>query len=53
MQLQFEYANGFDMLHKAWCSIEEVPYYFSKSSIKFSRGVKNRQFLPELSISGL
>ena len=23
------------MMHKAWCSIEEVPYYFSKSYIKF------------------
>ena len=23
------------MIHKAWCSIEEVPYYFSGSSIKF------------------
>ena len=23
------------MMHKAWCSIEEVPYYFSRSSNKF------------------
>ena len=23
------------MIHKAWCSIEEVPYYFSRSCIKF------------------
>ena len=23
------------MIHKAWCSIEEVPYYFSRSHIKF------------------
>ena len=23
------------MMHKAWCSTEEVPYYFSRSSIKF------------------
>ena len=23
------------MMYKAWCSIEEVPYYFSRSSIKF------------------
>ena len=22
------------MMHKAWCSIEEVPYYFPRSSIK-------------------
>ena len=23
------------MMHKAWCSMEEVPYHFSWSSIKF------------------
>ena len=23
------------MIHKAWCSIEEVPYCFPRSSIKF------------------
>ena len=23
------------MMHKAWCSIEDVPYYFSGSSIQF------------------
>ena len=23
------------MIHKAWCSIEEVPFYFSRSYIKF------------------
>ena len=23
------------MMHKAWCTIEEMPYYFSRSSIKF------------------
>ena len=23
------------MIHKAWCSIEEVPYHFSRSYIKF------------------
>ena len=25
------------MMHKAWCSIEEVPYCFSRSSVKFQR----------------
>ena len=33
--LQFEFTNGFEMLHKAWSSIEEVPYCFLRSSIKF------------------
>ena len=31
----FIQENAFEMMHKAWCSIEEVPYYFSRSSIKF------------------
>ena len=29
------FTDGFEMIHKAWCGIEEVPYYFSKSYIKF------------------
>ena len=33
LQLKFEFIDGFEMMHKAWRSIEEVPYYFSKSSI--------------------
>ena len=34
--LQFEFTNGYEMMHKAWSSIEEVPYsLFSRSSIKF------------------
>ena len=35
LQLQFEFTDGFEMMHKAWCSIEKVPYCFSRSSIKF------------------
>ena len=33
--LQFEFTNGYEMVHKAWSSIEEVPYCFSRSSVKF------------------
>ena len=33
--LQFEYTNGYEMMHKAWSSIEEVPYCFSRSSSNF------------------
>ena len=33
--LQFEFTNGYEMMHKAWSSIEEVPYCFSRSSVKF------------------
>ena len=28
LQLQFEFTNGYEMLHKAWSGIEEVPYCF-------------------------
>ena len=35
LQLQFEFINGYEMMHKAWSSIEEVPYCFSRSSVKF------------------
>ena len=42
-------------MHKAWCSIEEVPYCFPRSSIKFQghTGQKNCQYWPELSFSRL
>ena len=32
---QFEFTDGFDMMHKAWCSIEEVSYWLSRSFVKF------------------
>ena len=39
---------------KAWRSIEEVPYCFSRSSIKFQgHAGKNHRFWPEWSFSGL
>ena len=51
VKLPFEFTDGIEMLHKAWCSIEEVPYYFSRSYIKFQghRGCKNRWFGSNLS----
>ena len=33
--LQFKFTNGYEMLHKAWSSIEEVPYFFLRWSNKF------------------
>ena len=30
-----EYTKGYEMMHKAWSSIEEVLYCFSRSSVKF------------------
>ena len=35
LYLQFEFTNGYEMLYKAWSSIEEVPYCFWRSSVKF------------------
>ena len=32
--LQFNFTNGYEMMHKAWNSIEEVPYCFSRSYVK-------------------
>ena len=37
-------TDGFETMHKAWSSIEGVPYYFSMSSVKLlgHMGRKNR-----------
>ena len=31
----YDCINGFEMMHTAWCNIEEVPYCFPRSPIKF------------------
>ena len=43
------------MMHKAWSSIEEVSYCFSRSYVKFQGHMakKNRRFWPKLGVSGL
>ena len=38
LQLQFEFTSGYEIMHKAWSSIEEVPYcwpwrYRSRSNV--------------------
>ena len=38
----FEFTDGFEMMHKIWSGIEQVPYCFSRSSIKF-QGHTGRQ----------
>ena len=35
LYLQFGITDGYEMMHKAWSNIEEVPYHFSRSSVKF------------------
>ena len=53
--LQFKFTNGYEMMHRDWSSIGEVPYCFSRSFIKFQghTGQKNRRFRPKLSVSRL
>ena len=55
LYIKFEFTHGFEMMYKAWWSIEEVPYFFSMSSTKFrgKTGQKNLWFWPEFSFSGL
>ena len=45
-----KFTNGYEMMHKAWSSIEEVPYCFWRSSVKFQghSAKKNRRFWPKL-----
>ena len=47
--LKFKFTNGYEMLHKAWSSIEEVPYCFSRSSVKFQghTALKSVEFDPD------
>ena len=51
LQLQFEFTNGYEMMHKAWSSIEEVPYCFRRSSVKFQghTALKSVKFDPDWS----
>ena len=35
LYLQFEFTDGFKIIHKAWCSIEAVPYYFWRHPSNF------------------
>ena len=35
LYLQLEFTDGYEMMHRAWSSIVEVPYCFSRSSVKF------------------
>ena len=49
--LQFDFTDGYDMMHKAGYSIEEVPYFFFGviHQIPWSHGLKNWWFGPYLS----
>ena len=43
---------GDEMMHKAWYCLGEVPYWFSRFSVKF-QGHTNCRFRPKLGVSGL
>ena len=42
LQLQFEFTNGYGMMHKVWSDIEEGPYCFSRSSFKFQGNTRKK-----------
>ena len=49
LALQFEFTYGNEMMHTAGSSIEDVPYCFSKSSVKFQghTALKIVEFYPD------
>ena len=51
LYLQFEFTDGYEMMHKDWSSIEEVPYCLSRLSVKFQgHRAKKYQFWPKIGI---
>ena len=42
--LQFEFTYDDEMMHRAWCFLEEVRYCFSRSSVKF-QGLKAKNIV--------
>ena len=53
LSLQFEFTNGYEMRHKAWSNIEEVPYCLWRLSIKFEghMALKLVEFDPDWAFS--
>ena len=48
LYLQFEITDGNEMMHKAWCSIEEVPYCFSRSYVKFQGHMAKKSYFTQI-----
>ena len=42
LQFELTLTNGYEMMHKAWRSIEDVPYCFWRSSVKFQGHVAKK-----------
>ena len=54
LYLQFEFTDGYKIMHKDASSIEEVPYCFSRLSVKFlGHRAKKINFDPKLGFFGL
>ena len=53
--LQFKFTRDDEMMHKGWCCLGEVPFCFSRSSIKFHSHTakKNRRIWPRMGVSRL
>ena len=50
-KLQLEFTDGYEMMHKVWSSIGEVPYCFSRSSVNFKvTGAKKSTILTRIEL---
>ena len=47
-QLQFEFTYGAEIMHKAWCCLEEVPYCSSRSSVKCQGHTAKKSILTQI-----
>ena len=51
LYLQFEFTDGYEMMHKDWSNIEEVPFCFLRLSVEFQgHKAKKYQFWPKFGI---
>ena len=39
---KFDFTNDDEMVHRAWCYLEEVPYCFSRSYVKLQGHMVNK-----------
>ena len=53
LQLKFDFTDGFEMMHKAWWCIQEVPYCFRGHPSDFTTTqAENRRFESNLRLLG-
>ena len=51
LYLQFKFINGYQMMHKCWSSIEEVPYCFAGYLLNFKVTREKMDFHPNWAFS--